>query len=308
MPTERKETSAMISNSKLKKRNSILAGIILAIASISCILPFLLLIVGSFTDNNIIINEGYSFLPRKWSVAAYEYLGKDFSSMVNAYLVTIFTTAFGTALGLIISSMLAYGLSHNSLKGSRLLNFLVLFTLLFNGGLVPTYLMYTQLFHIKNTIWAQIFPTLLVNGFYVMLLRSFFRTNIPQELYEAARIDGASEGRIFFKICLPLSLPILATVGLMQGLSYWNSWVNGLYYLTDTKFYNIQNILNRLLLDIRYLQSGFFGDIASELLANMPADSVIMAIAVIGVVPILFIYPFFQKYYIKGITLGGVKG
>lgn len=298
----------MISNSKLKKRNSILAGIILAIASISCILPFLLLIVGSFTDNNIIINEGYSFLPRKWSVAAYEYLGKDFSSMVNAYLVTIFTTAFGTALGLIISSMLAYGLSHNSLKGSRLLNFLVLFTLLFNGGLVPTYLMYTQLFHIKNTIWAQIFPTLLVNGFYVMLLRSFFRTNIPQELYEAARIDGASEGRIFFKICLPLSLPILATVGLMQGLSYWNSWVNGLYYLTDTKFYNIQNILNRLLLDIRYLQSGFFGDIASELLANMPADSVIMAIAVIGVVPILFIYPFFQKYYIKGITLGGVKG
>ncbi len=298
----------MISNSKVKKRNSLIASIILTIATISCILPFLLLIIGSFTDNNLIINEGYSFFPKKWSVAAYEYLGKDFSSMVNAYLVTIFTTAFGTALGLIISSMLAYGLSNNRLKGSRTLNFLVLFTLLFNGGLVPTYLMYTQLFHIKNTVWAQIFPTLLVNGFYVMLLRSYFRTNIPQEMYEAARIDGASEARVFFKICLPLSLPILATIGLMQGLSYWNSWVNGLYYLTDTKFYNIQNILNRLLLDIRYLQSGFFGDMASELLANMPTDSVIMAIAVIGVVPILFIYPFFQKYYIKGITLGGVKG
>ncbi len=298
----------MISNSKSKKRNSLIAGIILSIASISCILPFLLLIIGSFTDNNTIINEGYSFFPKKWSVAAYEYLGKDLSTMINAYIVTIFTTAFGTALGLIISSMLAYGLSHNRLKGSRLLNFLVLFTLLFNGGLVPTYLMYTQLFHIKNTIWAQIFPTLLVNGFYVMLMRSYFRTNIPQELYEAARIDGASEGRVFFKICLPLSLPILATIGLMQGLSYWNSWTNGLYYLTETQYYNIQNILNRLLMDIRYLQSGFFGDIASELLANMPSDSVIMAIAVIGVVPILFIYPFFQKYYVKGITLGGVKG
>jgi putative aldouronate transport system permease protein len=228
--------------------------------------------------------------------------------MINAYLVTIFTTAFGTLLGLIISAMLAYGLAHNNLKGSRTLNFLVLFTILFNGGLVPTYLMYTQLFHIKNTIWAQIFPSLLVNGFYVMLLRSYFRTNIPQELYEAARIDGASEGCVFFRICLPLSLPILATVGLMQGLAYWNSWLNGLYYLTDTKYYNIQNVLNRLLLDIRYLQSGFFGDMASELLATMPTDSVIMAIAVIGVIPILFIYPFFQKYYVKGITLGGVKG
>lgn len=298
----------MILNSEMKKRNSLIASIILTIASISCILPFLLLIIGSFTDNNLIINEGYSFFPKKWSVAAYEYLGNDFSSMVNAYIVTIFTSVFGTFLGLIVSSMLAYGLSHNRLKGSSLLNFLVLFTLLFNGGLVPTYLMYTQLFHIKNTIWAQIFPTLLVNGFFVMLLRSYFRTNIPQELYEAARMDGASEVRIFFKICLPLSLPILATVGLMQGLSYWNSWVNGLYYLTDTKYYNIQNILNRLLMDIRYLQSGFFGDMASELLANMPTDSVIMAIAVIGVVPILFVYPFFQKYYIKGITLGGVKG
>lgn len=291
-----------------KKINTLVACTILAVVSISCIIPFILLLIGSFTDNNVIINEGYSFFPSKWSAAAYEYLGKDLGTMINAYLVTIFTTAFGTLLGLIISAMLAYGLVHNNLKGSRTLNFLVLFTILFNGGLVPTYLMYTQLFHIKNTIWAQIFPSLLVNGFYVMLLRSYFRTNIPQELYEAARIDGASEGCVFFRICLPLSLPILATVGLMQGLAYWNSWLNGLYYLTDTKYYNIQNVLNRLLLDIRYLQSGFFGDMASELLATMPTDSVIMAIAVIGVIPILFIYPFFQKYYVKGITLGGVKG
>jgi putative aldouronate transport system permease protein len=291
-----------------KKINTLVACAILAVVSISCIIPFILLLIGSFTDNNVIINEGYSFFPSKWSAAAYEYLGKDLGTMINAYLVTIFTTAFGTLLGLIISAMLAYGLVHNNLKGSRTLNFLVLFTILFNGGLVPTYLMYTQLFHIKNTIWAQIFPSLLVNGFYVMLLRSYFRTNIPQELYEAARIDGASEGCVFFRICLPLSLPILATVGLMQGLAYWNSWLNGLYYLTDTKYYNIQNVLNRLLLDIRYLQSGFFGDMASELLATMPTDSVIMAIAVIGVIPILFIYPFFQKYYVKGITLGGVKG
>ncbi|NLV62454.1 MAG: carbohydrate ABC transporter permease [Clostridiaceae bacterium] len=298
----------MSSKSMQKKINTLVACAILAVVSISCIIPFILLLIGSFTDNNVIINEGYSFFPSKWSAAAYEYLGKDLGTMINAYLVTIFTTAFGTLLGLIISAMLAYGLVHNNLKGSRTLNFLVLFTILFNGGLVPTYLMYTQLFHIKNTIWAQIFPSLLVNGFYVMLLRSYFRTNIPQELYEAARIDGASEGCVFFRICLPLSLPILATVGLMQGLAYWNSWLNGLYYLTDTKYYNIQNVLNRLLLDIRYLQSGFFGDMASELLATMPTDSVIMAIAVIGVIPILFIYPFFQKYYVKGITLGGVKG
>ena len=298
----------MISKSKQNKINTLVACLILTIISICCIIPFLLLVIGSLTDNNVIINEGYSFFPSKWSAAAYEYLGKDFEAMVNAYLVTIFTTVFGTILGLLISSMLAYGLAHNNLKGSRILNFLVLFTILFNGGLVPTYLMYTQLFHIKNTIWAQIFPSLLVNGFYVMLLRSYFRTNIPQELYEAARIDGASEARVFFRICQPLYRPILATVGLMQGLAYWNSWLNGLYYLTDTKYYNVQNVLNRLLLDIRYLKSGFFGDMAGEMLATMPTDSVIMAIAVVGVLPMLFIYPFFQKYYVKGITLGGVKG
>ena len=141
-----------------------------------------------------------------------------------------------------------------------------------------------------------------------MLLRSYFSVNIPQELYESSRIDGAKETTIFFKICLPLSLPILATVGLMIGLNYWNSWTNGLYYLTKPNFYNIQNVLNNILLDIRYLQAGFFADMSSEIIARMPTDSVIMAIAIIGVIPILFIYPFFQKYYVKGITLGAVKG
>lgn len=294
--------------SKSNKKFAFLINLILAVTCICCILPLVLLTIGSLTDNDIIIREGYSFFPKKWSLDAYEYLGRDLDTIARAYGVTILTTAIGTSFGLITSSMLAYGLAKKGLKGVKVLNFLVLFTMLFNGGLVPTYLMYTQIFHIKNTIWAQIFPNLLVNGFYVLLLRSYFATNIPQELYESARIDGAKEIVVFFKICMPLSMPILATVGLMLGLNYWNSWLNGLYYLTDTKYFNIQNVLNRILLDIRYLQSGFFGDISSEVIAKMPSDSVIMAIAIIGVVPILFVYPFFQKYYIKGITLGAVKG
>lgn len=293
---------------RLSKKGTIVVHMILCFVSICAILPIVLIAIGSITDNDEIVREGYSFFPRNVNLDAYSYLLKDFQTIGKAYLITILTTAVGTATGLLISAMLAYGLSKPNLKGRKVFSFLVLFTMLFNGGLVPTYLVYTRMFGIKNTLWAQIIPGLLVNGFYVMLLRSYFSVNIPQELYESSRIDGAKETTIFFKICLPLSLPILATVGLMIGLNYWNSWTNGLYYLTKPNFYNIQNVLNNILLDIRYLQAGFFADMSSEIIARMPTDSVIMAIAIIGVIPILFIYPFFQKYYVKGITLGAVKG
>lgn len=291
-----------------KKPKNLFPNIVLIIASLACLFPFILLIMSSLTDNEVLVRNGYSFFPEKFSVSAYEYLINDISTMARAYGVTLFSTAVGTTVGLFMSALLGYGLSFKELPGRRVLNFIVILTLLFNGGLVPTYIIYTHLFSIKNTIWAQIVPSLLMNGFNVIILRSYFANNIPPEVIESSRIDGAKEFTIFRKMILPLSLPILATVGLIIGVMYWNSWMNGLYYITNPKYYNLQNVLNRILLDIRFLTTGFYSDIASDVLAKLPTVSIRMAIAVVGVLPIMVIYPFFQKYFVKGITIGAVKG
>ena len=177
--------------------------------------------------------------------------------------------------------------------------------MLFNGGLVPQYLMWTQIFGVKNTLFALIFPNLVFNGFYVLLMKSFFTLNIHPALIEAAKIDGAHEFFIYRKIVMPLSLPILATIGLMVGIGYWNDWMNGLYYLTNVELFSLQNVLNRILVTIQALaQMGNDSSLAVEL----PSISIRMAMAVIGTVPIMALYPFFQKYFVKGISLGGVKG
>lgn len=190
----------------------------------------------------------------------------------------------------------------------EVLNFLVIFTMLFNGGLVPTYMIYTRVFHVKNTIWGLLLPNLLMSAFMIMLVRNYYEHSIPEELYESARIDGAGEFYIFFKIVQPLSKPILATVGLMTGIAYWNDWQNGLYYLTKDQsahLYTIQNILNEINTNIAFLASTNVGGFNA---ADLPTTTARMAIAVIGILPILILYPFFQKYFAKGLVMGAVKG
>lgn len=191
------------------------------------------------------------------------------------------------------------------LPGRYAVSFIVFFKMLFNGGLVPTYMMWTSIFHIKNTVAALIVPALLMNAFYVIMMRSYFTANIPDALVEAARIDGANEYKILGSIVLPLSLPMMATLGLMVGLGYWNDWMNGLYYVTDTKLFTIQNILNRMIQDIQFLANNSMGAGSGT---KLPSIGIRMAIAVIGILPMFCIYPFFQKYFVKGITVGGVKG
>jgi putative aldouronate transport system permease protein len=254
------------------------------------------------------LKEGYSFFPREFSFAAYEYLITNSASILRAYGITVFVTVFGTLVSLAMTALLAYGLSRRDLPYRNVFAFLVFFTLLFNGGLVPTYLVYTQVFDIKNTIWALIVPGLLMNGFNVLLMRTFFITSIPEPVIESARMDGAGEFRTFFSIVLPLSLPILATIGLLQTIFYWNDWFNGLIYVTEPTLFSIQNILNRMLSDIQFLASSNLGTNTSAAAAQIPTTAVRMAIAVIGFLPILIAYPFFQKYLVKGIALGSVKG
>lgn len=280
----------------------------LIILSVGSIIPLIILLSSSFSSEASILKEGYSFFPKEFSFAAYEYLLTNSASILRAYGITIFVTVFGTIVSLAMTALLAYGLSRRDLLYRNVFAFIVFFTLLFNGGLVPTYLVYTQVFDIKNTIWALIVPGLLMNGFNVLLMRTFFITSIPEPVIESARMDGAGEFRTFFSIILPLSLPILATIGLLQTIFYWNDWFNGLIYVTEPSLFSIQNILNRMLSDIQFLASSNLGTNTSAAAAQIPTTAVRMAIAVIGFLPILIAYPFFQKYLVKGIALGSVKG
>lgn len=283
------------------------AHIVLGLFSLSCILPFILMFMASITDDNAIVNDGYSFFPTKFSFGAYEYLFQASDLILRAYGVTVLVTVVGTAASLLMTSLLAYPLSRKDLPGGKIMAFVVFFTLLFNGGLVPTYMVYTQVFHIQNTLWAQIVPWLLMNGFNVLLMRSFFINTIPAAVIESASIDGAGEFTIYRRMILPLSLPILATIGLFQALAFWNDWNNGLVFVNDPNVLNLQNVLNQIMSNIDFLSmNSNMG--TGEALSNMPRETFRMAIAVIGVVPILLAYPFFQRYFVKGLTIGAVKG
>lgn len=282
--------------------------VILTILALCALLPFLLLVSSSLTENATLLKEGYSFLPRNFTLYAYTYLFKSNATKVfRAYGITFFVTIVGTAVSLLIGPMLGWVLSRKDYKRAKPLTFMVFFTMLFNGGVVPSYIMYTQVFHMKNSILALLIPTLLFNGFYIILYKNNFASNIHPALVEAAKIDGAGELYIYFKIVLPLSLPILATIGLMVGLGYWNDWTNGLYYISDTKLYSLQQFLKSIIDNINTLASMANSADAAAAVAKMPGTSIRMAMAVIGVIPIMVLYPFFQKAFIAGISLGGVK-
>ncbi len=290
------------------KRKALIPNIILTLTSIICLVPFLLLIISSLTEENSLILYGYSFFPKAWSLEAYHYIRLQGMAIVRAYGITVFVTLAGTSAGLVITSMLAYPLSRKDLPYGRIFAFVVFFTMLFNGGLVPTYLMYVRVLSIKNSILALIIPGLMVNSFFCMIMRSYFTANIPEAIIESAYIDGAGEFKIFTGMVLPLSKPILATIGLFLAINYWNDWYNGLIYLTDTKLFSIQNVLNRMISDAQFLASSNLGSTVNAGAVRLPAISVRMAVAVVTILPILIAYPFFQKYFIKGITIGSVKG
>jgi len=284
--------------------------VVMIIMTLCAIIPIILLLVSSVTDNDTLIRNGYSFFPKKFSLSAYEYVFKTGNAVPRAYLISFVLTICGTTISLVITTMLAYTLSKKKLPGRNILTFMIFFTMLFNGGLVPTYMNYTNVFNIKNTFAGLLVPMLLMNGFNVLLMKSYFVTGVPDEILEAAVIDGASEVKTFIHIALPLAKPIVATIGLFTAIGYWNDWMNGYVYLTRrTDLYSIQNLLNRMIQNIQFLtqNSENISD-ANVGLAAIPSVSVRMAMAVLGILPVMIVYPFVQNNFVKGITLGGVKG
>ncbi|HJA64751.1 sugar ABC transporter permease [Lachnoclostridium sp. An169] len=279
---------------------------IMILLILACVLPFILLISSSFTSEQALALEGYSFIPSEISLAAYRYIWGIKENILRAYGMSFLVTGVGTVISIIMTMLFAYPLSRKDLPGRRFLSFFIFFTMLFNGGFVPTYLIYSQIFHISDTVWALIVPYLLMNAFFVIMVRTYITSNVPDEVIEAATIDGSGEFNTLVKVVVPMSKPIIGTIALMTAISYWNNWTNGVYFIQIRReLYGIQNYLNSVISNVSFLQSHSNPNID---IRDLPSVSIRMALAVIALLPILCAYPFFQKSFAKGITVGSVKG
>ncbi len=263
--------------------------------------------MASVSAESDIIKYGYSLFPKNIDFTSYKFIFSE-GSVYHAYLITIVVTLLGTVTGVVVTTMISYTLTVPGLPGKQILSFYVLFTMLFSGGLVPSYMSWCNLFHIKNTLWALIFPFIFVSAFHIMITRTYFQNNIPQEILESARMDGLSEFGIFFRMVLPLSKPIIATIGFMKALMYWNDWKNSLYFVTDKQFVSVQALLNNMLTNVQYLSQSMDASLGATDMVNIPTLGIRMAIAVVGMLPMVALYPFFQKYYMEGLTVGAVTG
>ncbi|GGD88048.1 carbohydrate ABC transporter permease [Paenibacillus nasutitermitis] len=292
---------------RLSPGANILFNIIAALFAFACVFPFLFVLIISFTDENALASNGYAIIPDAWSLEAYRYLFKTGDSLLHAYGVTIFITVVGTLISLIFVTLYAYAISRKSFKYRHFFSFLAFFTMLFNGGLVPTYIVVTQLLHLGDNIWALILP-MAVNAFYIMIMRTFFSTMVPDAIIESGRIDGAGELQTFLRLVLPLSLPGLATIGLFSTLGYWNDWFNALLYIDSANLVPLQSMLMRIETSMQFImQNSANSSLNTGILQNMPQETARMAMVVLATGPIILAYPFFQRYFIQGLTIGAVK-
>lgn len=289
---------------------TLLTNFTLIILSLSCIIPMIMLVSISLSDEALINKQGYGIFPRGWDTSAYEYLFANPESLIDAYKVTAFTSFLGTLLSLIVMSMAAYPLSRSCFKWRKGFNFYFYFTMLFGGGMVPLYILNTQYLKMGNTIWVYIFPTL-VNVWYMFILRTFYKS-IPEGLIESAYIDGASEFKIYWSIMLPLSKPSLATIALFTILTKWNNWHTSLLYITNPKLETLQYLLQKILQNVQFLKQNMLvmpGSAYESVVENdLPTESLRMAMAVLAAGPMVFVFPFFQKYFVRGLTVGSIKG
>ncbi len=292
----------------MRKKNlaiQILLCLIFAIICILVVFPFWLLVSASLSDSAVLASKGYQLWPSPVDFSAYEYVFKNPQQILRAYGVTAVFSISTMVLSVLLMSMIAYTLSRNSLKGKGVINFYLYFTMLFGGGLVPTYIVIAKFLHMSNTIWVYILP-MLINPWYVFMIRTFFK-GIPGEIIESAKIDGASEYRILFQMIIPLSKPVLATVALFMFLASWNDWYTALIYITDEKLYSLQYLLQSIMENINQLK---LNQVAASMssMDDIPAETVRMAMAIVVAGPALVVFPFFQKYFVKGLTVGSVKG
>ncbi|REE69644.1 putative aldouronate transport system permease protein [Paenibacillus taihuensis] len=283
---------------------NVISYTVVTVAAILCLLPFEILISGSFTDEKAIALHGYGIIPSKFSFEAYRILFKFPESIIRAYGVSIFITVIGTAIGLFVTSMTAYVMNRKDFKYRNKLAFFFYFTTLFNGGILSTYIFFVKYLQLKNDMLSLILP-LLINVFYLIVMRTFI-SSIPDSISESAKIDGAGDFAIFMKLILPLTKPGLATIGLFYALDYWNDWYNAMLYITDPDKYPLQYLLFSTLQSAEAISR--ISKMASVVAISVPTLSLKLAMAVIATGPIILVYPSVQKYFVKGLTVGAIKG
>lgn len=288
---------------------NVLANLAMGLFSLSCVYPFLFVIVLSFTDEKTLSMNGYSIFPEKWSVDAYTYLFKTGDQLFRSYGVTIFITVVGALLTVALVSLYAYAISRSYFHFRGFFSFIAFFTMLFGGGLVPSYIVMTQVLHLKDTLGALILP-MAMSAFSILIMRTFFKTMVPDAIIESGKMDGASEFRVFFYLVLPISLPGLATIGLFSVLGYWNDWFNALLYIDSAKLLPLQSLLMKVETNIQFIlqNSNVAGGLdRSAVSKSLPAETTRMAMVVLATIPIVLAYPFFQRYFVQGLTIGAVK-
>jgi putative aldouronate transport system permease protein len=278
---------------------------IFIVISLACVVPLLLIVSASLSTEAGINELGYSLLPSEFSFQAYEYIFQSPKQLFYSYGVTVLVTSLGTIGSLLCTSMFAYVIARRDFTFHRLFSFLLLFTLLFSGGIVPSYIIVTRYYHLKDTVLALILPYIII-PWHVFLMRGFF-LDIPTSLIEAAKIDGAMEVSIFFRIILPISKPALATIGLFCAFTYWNDWWLSLLYIDNPRLISLQFYLYRIMNTIQFLASSMQTGAITIDLGELPGETARMALCVLAAGPMLFIFPFFQKYFVRGLTMGAVK-
>lgn len=303
------------SNKRPKEFNRItpkwnaLFSVILIIVSLATVLPMLLVAISSFATEASIANSGYSFFPSEWTLQAYKYLGKMGKQLVDSLTITVFNTIAGTLLSLTVMSLYAFVIAQKRFIAHKFFMWMLFFTMLFSGGLVPSYILNTRYLHMGNTVWIFLIPSM-INAYNVIILRTFILSTIPDALFDAARIDGAGYFRVFIKIALPLLKAGLATIALFNVVGRWNDWFTAMLYVTNPRLIPLQTMLQKIQNDIAFLKEN--AQIAGTpdgiaILRDLPSQNMRMACTLIIVLPMLLTYPFFQRYFVKGLTIGGIK-
>ncbi|MEK0313289.1 carbohydrate ABC transporter permease [Cohnella sp. 56] len=302
------KTSTAASCQRISRPAELALHAVFIVFSLACILPVLLIVAISLSNEKLLTLKGYKFWPDELDASAYRYLFSHSATLVRAYGVTLTVTCIGTALAVLLIALYAYPVYRKDFPFKRAFNIYLLVTMLFSGGLVPFYLLYINYLNLRDSLVALILPGL-TNAFYIFIARTFFQQTIPEEMIESGKLDGASEWRIFFQLVLPISLPVLATIGLFTTLMYWNDWFNSLLFINDTDKFSLQYVMIQMIRQAEFFKNQLAGSgVALMVQQSVPTESLRMAMVVVSIGPILFVYPFFQKYFTKGLTVGAIKG
>lgn len=304
---DKRETAKTPKYLQISQGANLLITVLFILLALVAFLPALFCLIISLSSETSIAAKGYSFFPVEWSMEAYRYLWNQRAMIGNAFIVSIVVTVAGTALGLVLNTTMAYTLSRPTYRFRRFMAKFTLIPMLFQGGMVASYMINTQVLGLRNSIWSLILP-LATSTWYIMIMNTFFRNTIPDSLIESGKIDGATQLVIFRRIVLPISLPVLATIGLFLAFRYWNDWFQAMLYINSNhqNLYPLQYVLVSIQKTIDFIaQTPEMGKVD---ISQIPSETVRMAIVMIIVIPIACAYPFFQRYFVSGLTVGAVKG